>query len=120
MNNVVTTANGKNLDMEALRLQNEKTVAVGNMKVNARGDEISPTTGEVTRTRNQRMSEYYRLHSTVPTKRPKTPEPEVRTPVQEAPVVETPKPTTSSSKKSAALVAPASSVTVETQTNTEE
>ena len=69
MPNITVTANGNAIDMEALRLKNEKSVAVGNMKVNARGDEISPTTGEVTRTRNQRMTDYYKLHSTVPTKR---------------------------------------------------
>lgn len=38
---VYKSANGKPVDMGALRLQNEKTRAVGNMKVNARGDEIN-------------------------------------------------------------------------------
>jgi hypothetical protein len=73
MPNITVTANGNAIDMEALRLKNEKSVAVGNMKVNARGDEISPTTGEVTRTRNQRMTDYYRLHSTVPVKKTRAP-----------------------------------------------
>lgn len=36
--NVYRTANGKNLDMRALALKNETVRAVGNMKVNARGD----------------------------------------------------------------------------------
>lgn len=66
---IVVTANGNSIDMEALRLKNEETVAVGNMRVNARGDELSPTTGRVVRTRNQKMADYYKLHSTVPTKR---------------------------------------------------
>lgn len=35
-----TTANGKTVDMGALRLKNERVRAVGNMKVNARGDVI--------------------------------------------------------------------------------
>lgn len=65
MPTIITTANGVPLDMEALRTQNEKTVAVGNMRVNARGDELN-TAGEISKTRNQRMSEYYKLHSTVP------------------------------------------------------
>lgn len=85
-NNIIVTANGNALDMEALKIKNEKTVAVGNMRVNARGDELSPTTGEVTKTRNQRMTDYYRLHSVVPTKKSKkkttpvvTPEPVVQT-----------------------------------------
>ena len=34
------TAMGKNVDMAALTAKNEKTRAVGNMKVNARGDTI--------------------------------------------------------------------------------
>lgn len=35
---VYKTANGKTLDMGALILKNENVRAVGNMKVNARGD----------------------------------------------------------------------------------
>lgn len=38
--NVYRTANGKTLDMRALALKNETTRAVGNMKVNARGDTV--------------------------------------------------------------------------------
>jgi hypothetical protein len=34
------SANGKPVDMGALRLKNEKVRAVGNMKVNARGDQV--------------------------------------------------------------------------------
>ena len=37
---VYRTAQGKQLDMSALVAKNEKTRAVGNMKVNARGDTI--------------------------------------------------------------------------------
>ena len=37
---VYRSANGKQVDMGALRLQNEKVRAVGNMKVNARGDVV--------------------------------------------------------------------------------
>ena len=35
---IYRSANGKPVDMGALRLRNENTRAVGNMKVNARGD----------------------------------------------------------------------------------
>lgn len=38
--NVYRTANGKLLDMRSLALKNETVRAVGNMKVNARGDTI--------------------------------------------------------------------------------
>lgn len=37
---VYKTAQGKTVDMGRLMLQNEKTRAVGNMKVNARGDMV--------------------------------------------------------------------------------
>jgi hypothetical protein len=37
---VYKSANGKTVDMGSLALQNEMTRAVGNMKVNARGDLI--------------------------------------------------------------------------------
>ena len=39
-NKVYKTAMGKTVDMGALRLKNEKERAVGNMKVNARGDAV--------------------------------------------------------------------------------
>jgi hypothetical protein len=39
--NTYRTANGKQLDMRALALKNENVRAVGNMKVNARGDIIN-------------------------------------------------------------------------------
>ena len=35
------TMQGKQIDLDMLRKKNELTPAVGNMKVNARGDEIS-------------------------------------------------------------------------------
>ena len=38
--NVHRTANGKTLDMRSLALKNEQVRAVGNMKVNARGDAV--------------------------------------------------------------------------------
>ena len=33
---------GKEVDMQKLVMQNEMTIAVGNVKVNARGDELGP------------------------------------------------------------------------------
>ena len=38
---VYKSSRGKAVDMGALRLQNEKVRAVGNMKVNARGDAVN-------------------------------------------------------------------------------
>ena len=57
-NNLRKTAQGKTINMDNLLLANETSIAVGNMKVNARGDELGPG-GEVLRTRDQVMKEYY-------------------------------------------------------------
>ena len=59
------SANGKLIDMDGLRLANEDTIAVGNMRVNARGDELGAG-GKVVKTRNQKMDENYKLHTMVP------------------------------------------------------
>jgi len=66
-NEVYKSANGKTVDMGALRLQNEKVRAVGNMRVNARGDVINDN-NEVIRTRNEQVSKQYQAQS-----RPQTP-----------------------------------------------
>lgn len=60
------SANGRIVDMEALRLSNESTVAIGNMNVNARGDELGPG-GKVVKSKAERMNELYALHTMVPT-----------------------------------------------------
>lgn len=44
--------------MGAIRLQNEKVRAVGNMRVNARGDEINDN-NEVIRNRNEQVNKQY-------------------------------------------------------------
>ncbi len=62
MKRIYTTAMGKQIDMDSLRIANEKTIAVGNMKVNARGDEIARG-GNVQSTRNQALEEHYRLEA---------------------------------------------------------
>lgn len=46
------------VDMEKLVMLNETVPAVGNLKVNARGDEIGPG-GKIVRTREQVLQEYY-------------------------------------------------------------
>ena len=54
-NEVYKSANGKTVDMGALRLQNEKVRAVGNMNVNARGDVID-NQGRVLSTRGEQVN----------------------------------------------------------------
>lgn len=50
---------GTEVDMEKLRNQNELALAVGNARVNARGDEIGPG-GRIVRKREEVMQEYYK------------------------------------------------------------
>jgi len=66
MKRVYTTANGRRINLDAIIAQNEESIAVGNMKTNARGDELGPG-GKVERKRNEVMSEYYKLNTPVAT-----------------------------------------------------
>lgn len=52
------TMQGKMIDMEKLSRQNELMPAIGNMRVNARGDELGPG-GQIVRKREDVVSEYY-------------------------------------------------------------
>jgi hypothetical protein len=56
---------GKQVDMDLLRQKNELTPAVGNAKVNARGDELGPG-GKIIRTREQVLKDYYASNPGVP------------------------------------------------------
>ena len=47
---------GKEVDMQKLVMQNEMTVAVGNVKVNARGDELGPG-GKIIKKREELLRE---------------------------------------------------------------
>ena len=67
MKRVYRTALGRSVDMDTIRLANEEILAVGNMSVNARGDEIGPG-GEIVRSRNQVMAEYYQTDPDGPAK----------------------------------------------------
>lgn len=54
-----TTMQGKQVDMDLLRKKNELTPAVGNARVNARGDELGPG-GKIVRKREQVIKDYYK------------------------------------------------------------
>jgi hypothetical protein len=58
MGKIYRSAMGKNIDIDTLRLTNEDAIAVGNMKVNARGDQLGAG-GQVIQGRNQTMDKYY-------------------------------------------------------------
>lgn len=60
---VYTTAQGQKLDMGSLRLKNENTRAVGNMKVNARGD-ILDDMDNVISTKQQQVAKQYQRQVT--------------------------------------------------------
>jgi hypothetical protein len=64
MSKMYRSAQGRVVDIERLRLANEEIIAVGNMKVNARGDQLGPG-GQVLKTRNQVMKDYYNLNTPV-------------------------------------------------------
>ena len=53
---IYRTLNGKEIDMNKLVLANEMTVAVGNVKVNARGDELGPG-GRIIRKREEVLAD---------------------------------------------------------------
>ena len=65
---VYATANGKRINIDAIVAQNEESIAVGNMRVNARGDELGPG-GRIERTRDKIMADYYKLNTPVATDR---------------------------------------------------
>ena len=55
---IYKSSRGKSVDMGALRLKNEKVRAVGNMKVNARGDAVDDKNAPVQR-RPQQVHDQY-------------------------------------------------------------
>lgn len=66
MKRVYTTANGKRVNIDAIIAQNENSIAVGNMKVNAKGDQLGPG-GVVEIPKHKVMADYYKLNTPVAT-----------------------------------------------------
>ena len=58
MGKLHTSMRGREVDMDKLNLRFENVPAVGNAKVNARGDELGPG-GAIKRTRAQVLQDYY-------------------------------------------------------------
>lgn len=52
------TMQGKEIDMDKLMTRNELMPAIGNARVNARGDELGPG-GSIKRSREQVIADYY-------------------------------------------------------------
>lgn len=55
---VYRSMQGKQIDMDLLRQRNELTPAVGNAKVNARGDELG-SGGKIVRKKEEVLKDYY-------------------------------------------------------------
>ena len=65
MGKTYTSVRGKEIDMEKLSLQHETIPAVGNAKVNARGDQLGPG-GKIVRTREEILADYYAQNPKAP------------------------------------------------------
>lgn len=66
---VYKTMTGKTIDMDLLRQKNELTPAVGNVRVNARGDELGPG-GKIVRKREDVLADYYQSSAGMPDEQP--------------------------------------------------
>jgi hypothetical protein len=86
---------GKSVDMDLLRKRNELTPAVGNARVNARGDELGPG-GQIVKKREEIVSEHYAT-ANANARRPAAEE-VVEEPAVEEPVVEKKKATRTTKK----------------------
>ena len=58
MAKIYKSARGKTVDIDKVKLTNETSISVGNMRVNARGDLIGPG-GQVSASRNAIMDQIY-------------------------------------------------------------
>ena len=94
---------GKSVDMDLLRKRNELTPAVGNARVNARGDELGPG-GQIIRKREDVVAEHYAQAGSVrdSSGRARTNKPQED--VVSAPVVEPAKKTVTRTKKEEPIV----------------
>ena len=60
---------GRVVNMDTLRIKNEKEIALGNMNVNAGGDLLGPG-GKIIKTRSERVRDANAIHTMVPGKVP--------------------------------------------------
>jgi hypothetical protein len=79
------SALGKTVDMGALIAKNEKTLAVGNMKVNARGDTVD-SHGRIVKSVNEKVNEMYGKTVGNKSAHAQRPQPNRPQPVKAAPV----------------------------------
>jgi len=65
MGRIYRTAQGNKIDMDSIISKNEKVIAVGNKKVNARGDQLGAG-GKIVKTRDQVMREQQQAAQSIP------------------------------------------------------
>lgn len=94
-----TTYRGKAIDMDSMRRNNEHVIALGNQKVNAKGDQLGMN-GVITKTADQIARENHRVQSSVLQTGLKGPMPESPvSPIMEQPRREAVKPTVKKQKE---------------------
>jgi hypothetical protein len=59
MGKTYTSMRGKEIDMEKLSIRNELLPAVGNLKINARGDKLGPG-GKIVKTKEELLQDHYK------------------------------------------------------------
>ncbi len=91
MSKTYKTAMGKTIDMGSMSVANEKIRAVGNMKVNARGD-IIDSNNNIVKTRQQQLAEQYSTQTKKQNRPGTAQKPQAEKPAPEAKVKESPKP----------------------------
>jgi hypothetical protein len=69
---IYKTMQGREIDMDSLLAKNETMPAVGNVRMNARGDELGAG-GKIVRTREEVVSEYYEDNPNAQPKQAKAP-----------------------------------------------
>jgi hypothetical protein len=97
---------GKNVDMDLLRKRNELTPAVGNARVNARGDELGPG-GQIIKKREDVVAEHYAGTGVAQEATGRANAPVADTPVADTPVVQVAAPakkTTTRTKKEEVVI----------------
>ena len=67
-NSLYKSLQGKLVDIDMLRQKNELTPAIGNMRVNARGDQIGKG-GKIVRSRESLLKDYYASQDGMPTEK---------------------------------------------------
>lgn len=91
MSKTYKTAMGKTIDMGSMAVANEKIRAVGNMRVNARGD-IIDSNNNIVKTRQQQLAEQYSTQTKKQNRPGTAQKPQAEKPAPQAKVKESAKP----------------------------